>query len=60
MSKSARRLPLSYIVRIYRREPPEQIAGTVEIPEYDERAAFNSFEDLESILLGEPPSDPPA
>jgi hypothetical protein len=48
-------LPLSYIVRVYRREPQGQIAGTVELPEFDERAPFIDFEELKAILL-----DPPA
>ena len=47
-------LPLSYIVRVYRRHPREQIAGTVEIPEFDERTEFISFNELKSILLRPP------
>jgi hypothetical protein len=45
---------LSYIVRVYRRHPREQIAGTVEIPEFDERTEFISFNELKSILLRPP------
>jgi hypothetical protein len=49
-------LPLSYIVRVYRRDQDGQIAGTVELPEFDERAPFIDFEELKAILL-EPPAE---
>jgi hypothetical protein len=43
-------LPVSYIVRIYRSQPPEAMAGTVEVPELAEQVSFASFEELKSIL----------
>jgi hypothetical protein len=49
-------LPLSYIVRVYRRDSQGQIAGTVELPEFDERAPFIDFDELKAILL-EPPAE---
>ena len=46
------RSPISYIVRVYRREQSsQQIAGVVENPELQEHATFTSFEELKAILL---------
>jgi hypothetical protein len=47
-------LPVSYIVRIYRSESPEELAGTVDVPERATHLTFASFEELKSILLAAP------
>jgi hypothetical protein len=51
VTKEAGNWPVSCIVRIYRSDPPEEVAGTVEIPELGERLTFANLAQLESILL---------
>lgn len=48
--EQATELPISYIVRVYRSEPPETMAGTVDVPELAQHLTFASFEELKSIL----------
>ncbi len=46
----ASELPISYIVRVYRSEPPETMAGTVDVPALAKHLTFASFEELKAIL----------
>ena len=43
-------LPVSYIVRVYRSEGPEAVAGTVDVPELAQHLTFTTFEELRTIL----------
>ena len=52
--EQAAELPISYIVRIYRSDPPEAMAGTVEVPELAKQLTFASFDELKSILVAAP------
>jgi hypothetical protein len=51
VTKKSGSWPVSCIVRIYRSDAPEEVAGTVEIPELGERLTFANLGQLESILL---------
>jgi hypothetical protein len=52
--EQAAELPISYIVRIYRSEPPDALTGTVEVPELAKQLTFASFDELKSILVTTP------
>ena len=41
----------SYVVRIYRREPDHALMGIVEWPARDKKMSFQSFEELQAILM---------
>lgn len=51
ITKESGNWPVSCIVRIYRSDPPAEVAGTVDIPERGEHLTFANLGQLESILL---------